>query len=214
MMAWMKALLAAGRTSPLEVRHGTAYETASSSTSHSVDMPDGSGGELLLTICTNGNVTVDTPSGWDLLFNEIAANPTAGQNRRMVAFTRTADGSEGASVAVTMSSTTPNGIIYRVNNAAGSFSAATSIGNSANSDPPNLDKVSPDETAWIVACSRRSTSRVSAAPSGYGDLQEALSGTNQVGGWAHKIATLSSDDPGVFTAAGSDHWVAATFGIR
>ena len=100
----------------------------------------------------------------------------------------------------------------------GDIYAASATGNSADSNPPNLDpSVGSKDFLWIATRSGDASPDnlvATAAPLNYGDLQtqQAATTAGASTNTATRALTASSEDPGAFTS-GSEQWVAWTVAI-
>ncbi|TIL64497.1 hypothetical protein [Mesorhizobium sp.] len=218
-----RAVVTAPGAFPLVNGTNTSTEEADV-TSHAVLLPASVAiGELLIVTITLGNATtnvttISTPSGWTALFNEAQAGRTS------AGFYRVADGSEGASVAVSSSEARSSvHQSFRISNYQGSPEAAATNAISADPDPPSL---SPSwgsaDNLWLVFEGHRSGNvAASALPPGYSnDLTIRNGGAATTNGFARSTTarrnlTTASENPGAFTlGSGTTRWVAATIAIR
>jgi len=176
------------------------------------------GNKLVILLGVAGNQTVTTPAGWTASSPLATSGGTAGADRRLYVFEKTASGSEGATVAISSTGTTGGGmaIAYQIN---GSSSATLYANGGAAStvapDPPNNNPGSSAATLWIAAAVKRESVDASGAPSGYANLVVSRNGSNISGMAADKTSTASSEDPGTFSGFSvSDNYAAVTLGFR
>jgi hypothetical protein len=158
-----------------------------------------------------------TISDWTLLGY---VNPgTTIAYRRMKVWYKIADGSEGSTVNLNFSTTSAVAASsYQISGATSIAGFATensvNVGStSATPDPANLNLGSSAATLWLALCTKRQSSAMTSGPSGYTGFQTS-SGTNMMGASAEKTSTAASEDPGVFTGSGADHWTCFTLGLR
>jgi hypothetical protein len=194
---------------------GTNGPSASSPAVVSLPASLVSGNKIVIIFGHNPTATVTTPSGWTLLDS---VQSTIGTNdRKLYIFEKTSDGTEGATVNITISGQTWSAVAYQISGSA-SATLVAKVGASVasvNPDPPNNNPGSSALTLWIAAACKRQTTTLSAAPSGYANLVTGLSsGSNVSTAAADKTSTASSEDPGTFTGTGSDNWAAITLGFR
>lgn len=208
---------------------GTAAETAVStaSTSHVVNLPTGTTGNLLLAIMSKGsagtNPAVDALAGWNELLDEA-------QTLGLYIAWRTADGTEGATTTFTISSATRGAwIVYEISGHIDPGTQApqigtTATGSSTTPDPPSVSVTGGSKDILTIACFGRSGEEadddtwVTSAPSGFGGLLQkacGVAGTNLAGivATAHLAETTATANPGTFTAA-TGAWRAQTIVVH
>lgn len=182
--------------------------------------PAAPGDTLILIIGMTGSNTISVaPSGFTLLRNTF--NGTSGTDRRAYVYTKKADGTEGASIAVTTTNSDNSSaacIALRI--AGGSADAecnqTATTGSSSSPNPPSFSPSWGDQpTLWIATfCGR--ADNVTAFPAGYGQsIQYAPvdTPTLRVAAaflWKH----AATEDPGAFTQSASDSWAATTIAVR
>ena len=144
---------------------------------------------------------------------------------RRAAYYRIANGSEGASVQFTTTSSERSAHnSYRI--ASGTYQGTPTDGNintgtSTNPDPPNhTSGFGSTYTLWLAASHSSSSSTLS-APANYSDIVEVNSGTesltaseNATMGTARRVTQTSSENPGTFTLSQSASWGANTVAIQ
>lgn len=191
--------------------------------SHPINLPAGiASGDLLLVFAVfNAAPTVTDPSGWSVL----ASNNSSGDVARIYA--KIADGSEGATVTVTLSGNQrAHAASYRITgnrNGVTSSEIAVSTAvdaDTATPDPPNLTPSwGSAENLWIAVdlCSS-SAFTFSGYPTNYslGQLN-AQSGNNNNAtavSVAARLLTATSEDPGSFTTVTSRPRSTYTLAVR
>lgn len=193
-----------------------------SSTSHTVNLPASIvAGNLLVIECFENvaSLTV-TASGWT---NIGSANSTSDG---LVLLAKIATGAEGATVAVTTSSSVRATYIARQisgnQNDVTTSEIAVGTGSTAVSTTPDPPSLTPSwgsaENLWFAFAGWNSTSTtLSSYPSGYSTSQLTKVGSglgaNSCAS-AAKLATASSDDPGTFTLSASQTWIGMTYAVR
>ncbi len=213
-MAWM---IFSDSSLPL----ATAF--ASSVTSMPVAMPLAiNSGEKLLAfseVRTSGTWT--PPSGWNEDYSQLGGLSTG----ELTMFSKTADGTEDYTTQTWTASTGTTAVwqVIKVNSWHGTTApeAATSSGDSVSVDPPNLSPSwGSENTLWIAVAGHTAISAAAftAEPSGYSNFQNNGASTGGSAcsiATAVKTATASSEDPGTFTAGGSNrYWACFTVGVR
>jgi hypothetical protein len=200
---------------------GTAVGSTSGTgtTSFNAPLPSSiQAGEMLLLFVAavrGSAVTVATPSGWTQLYNVTGT----GNIRRFCCFYKTASGSEGSTVAVTISD---NAVIatnsYRISSFNGVPEAATpATGTSTSPDSPNLTPTwGADETLWISPVARQSTNAGITAPANYTNvINKDDTGANPLTmASARREQNASSENPAAWAFTGSAAWVAGTVAVR
>ena len=196
------------------------YPTATAATSHAMDLPLYSSGDLLLVLVSTTNAATASISGWTELF---AANrvSSAGQDR-ITCLYRTSDGSEGTSVSISCSASENAAAvgysISRYSSAAIEYNTAT--GNSITPDPPSLSPgAGSGEYLWIAAMATTGARYPVSYSSGYQMCPSLLfnaAGTSTARttlATCANIITSSSEDPGGFGLSASFEWIAATISV-
>ena len=211
---------------PVIKSKSTSVQSTATST-HTVVLPTGiSAGDLLIVFFTNSdNGALDNysvPSGWTTLHLSTDV-------RRLVIY-KTAGTSEGTSITIQTRDYRDRGVsvqsahnVYCIQ--AGTFTgnvyydSPSNTGTSANPNPSsNTPTFGAGNTMWIAASYSDGVSNVTSAPSNYGSLTQAYSGT--VGSNGATMATAfrnlnaASEDPGTFTLSSSVGWGANTIAIQ
>ncbi|NOX51246.1 MAG: hypothetical protein GXP16_12045 [Gammaproteobacteria bacterium] len=168
-----------------------------------------SGDLLVAFIRTTNNQTMTTPAGW-IEESKVTASGEA------AVYSRVADGSEGATLTVTMNSngTVSSGIIYRIS---GHNSGAVEVAQVSAIDPPNLAPTWGNKnTLFIAQASSLTGNDFSVFPTNYTNNQQIKSvlGTSGSAGdlsaaSAERQFAAASDNPSTFTFDGTDLWVVA-----
>ena len=182
-------------------------------TSHSVALPASiASGELLLlfvSITAGGARTLTTPTGWAQVYNVAATSV-----RRYACYSKTATGSEGATVTVTASAACRMAAnSMRISGWSAVHSTTPASATSTTPDPPsNAPGVGTKDFLVIAACGTRLSTQASAMPSGYTEIRNVSlrSSTNVAQATAQANVSGSSADPGTFTVASSTTWQAST----
>jgi hypothetical protein len=197
-------------------------QTTTDQTSHTVTLPSGIGaGDLLLMwLAFNGTSgAVNTPSGWTPL------QAAAANNANGYPFYRIADGSEGASVAVT--TTTAQELaatVYRIeghDSTTNPPSIPTSW-NSGTTSAPDAGNLTPAGGAkdylWFCAVAADSGFVITATDGSFGNLLTSDSGSNANASAAISTArrelNASSLNPGAFTLEGAEGWLAVCLAVH
>jgi hypothetical protein len=184
--------------------------TSPSTYNHTVNLPSGiaSGNLLIALFGTTSAATPTFPAGWSQLF--FTSNTFS-------AWYKIANGTEGASITVTTSSSVQSAhITYRITGYSGTPEVGTSAtGSSANPDPPNL---SPSwgaaNTLWIACEGITGPYTVSSYPTNYSSgLNYYFGGGGPSVGAAQRNLNASSENPGTFTLGSSSTWVANTIAV-
>ncbi len=208
---------------------GTPVDTdfGSSVTNMSVNMPGtvNSGDRLLAFVSVRNAGTWSTvPTGW----NERGAQTGGGGGvGRLTIFEKIAAGTEAGTTPqwVHSASTTAAWQVVRVTGAHASTAIECSTGASGDSSSANPASLDPanwatEDTLWFAVAGHAAISAAAftAAPSGYSGF--ANNGASS-GGSAVSVAcgylqnAAGSEDPGTFTAGGSNRfWAAFTVGVR
>lgn len=206
---------------------GTPAETAVSTagTSHVINLPTGTTGNLFVIVLAKGVATagMNDLTGWNELLDE--ASPTT--NGLYIAW-RAVDGTEGATTTFTTDAATRSAtIVYEISGHTTSPApqiGTTATGASVNPNPPSVSVTGGSKDILTIAGFSRSGEEadddtwVTAAPSGFGGLLQkacGVAGTN-LGGMvstAHLAQTTATADPGTFTCA-TGTWRAQTIVVH
>lgn len=193
-----------------------ASERTTNGTAHTVSLPINiaSGDLLIVAFSVDQIPTVTWPTGWTELFAQSNSN----QVRFEVRY-RVADGTEGASISLTTSTSEKSSHqSWRITGYQGAPEAGTVVTGVDNApDPPSL---SPSwgvaDTLWIALEGNDGSILATGFPSTYPDNQRTdESGANGTGiASATRNFNAASDDPGTFTLEASEQWVANTIAVR
>lgn len=201
----------------------TATQFGTAVTSMSVNLPSSiSAGDLLIaSVETRNNATFATPpTGWTAL----ASQQGGGSAGYLRFWYKIATGSEGSTASWTASiSTTAVWQTFRVTSWHGTTppEITTSNGDSSAANPPSLTPSwGTVDTLWFAIAGHAAVSAAAftAAPTNYSGFQNngASSGGSAVSiANSYRQLNAASEDPGAFTAGGSNRfWAAATVAIR
>jgi len=196
--------------------------TASTPGASSLSIPVPAGavvGDMLLIFETNTNGTVSVSQNTPAGFTQLVHTVGVGNLRRVGAYYKIVDGSEGANISLSISTGSVwSAICALVSCNDGTVDVSTPV--SASSASPNPSAVSMTgvaETLVLAFVGMINGASASAAPSGYSNLNQkintATSPNNSIA-IATKQVTAASEDPGTFTFSASNAYVAATLAIR
>lgn len=187
------------------VQSVTQTSFASSTTSHNVNIPAVSTGDLLLVLIGfDVNYTITTPSGWTQLFT--VAN---GGWSSMAAYYKIVPSNASATTVdfVSSTATTMGAQTYRITGASSPISAGTSVAYGTLVNQPNPPSLNPGwgtkDTLWIAMANQNQSSTITSVPTNYAN---GLTTNGAGGGIIHsatRTTTAASEDPGVFTFSGS-----------
>lgn len=179
-------------------------------TSHSVDIPAGSGGLLVIAIRSargTGTSTPNAPAGWTQVAD------TGGQaGGDLAILARVADDSEGDAVTVDFSASgSAAWVAYRVTGSALLGSIIEAAVDSQVDSPPNLTPSwGAANNLWIAVDSIRGyLNDFLAAPADYEGLTSAVSAESGAAAsqsriaTAHRALSAATEDPGAFGRDGS-----------
>lgn len=187
---------------------------------------------LVALLVVDGSVDFDTGAdpandpfatdGWTLLFSTLS-----GTACRLVGYYKLAVGTEDgvAYNCIWTAATRQVTHIYRFSYPGGPpggtlcEAATPATGTSAAPDPPSVTPSwGAGNTLWlIVEGSDDQTADVSAYPTNYtaNGIYNEVSASNGVGlGSSYRAVNVASENPGAFTLAASQEWVAATIAIK
>lgn len=187
---------------------GTTSSTSSAST------PAGENGDLLLyfvSVIAGSARTVATPSGFDTVYNDIPTS--AVYHRRAACFSRTADGSEGATISAGLGGNSEwTVVIVRIRGWASftASAAANSSSTSAANPPSHSASWGLANNLWLAAAHANST--VGTAPSGF-TMAGSTAVADSAMAVAWKAAADPSENPGAFGTA-SDAWYSRTLAVE
>ncbi len=191
-------------------------------TSHTVNLPSSiSAGDLLIVLAEfDGNPTVTWPAGWVSLFSDSSSITDRFQGRY-----RIANGSEGATINLLTTGNAQQSVhqSFRITGYTGtpevSAAAKDTLGTLTT---PNSTNLTPSwgsqPTLWISAVGRgNGTSATNGYPSNYTNGTTTQTLTGLAGGsidTARRNLTAASEDPGNFTLAFGQVWVAFTIAVQ
>ena len=199
----------------------TAFDTAT--TAHHVNMPATvNADDLLIVLFTNdGNATVTTPTGWNLL-----ASDANGTQARLSAYYKIAAGTEGGTTVnfVTSGSEEAAAQVYRITDWHGTTPPEISTAATGTSTRPNPASLNPAgwdvaDTLWLAVAGQDRGDQLgtTAYPASYTAGISTLSseGTRSCRTLsARRVLAAASEDPGAFTIPVSEEWVAFTIAVR
>lgn len=197
------------------VSRGAGYAGASAS-SHSVPLPGSlvAGTLLFMVLAVANGTTITTPSGWTLVDSQ---SVTGG---RIAAYTKVATGAEGSTVSVSIS-TSDNlfGFTWQLSGWDGVTPTFSTIagGTNAAPDPGSVSFGTASKSTLVVAACRGSNTRtVTAAPSGYTNLNAQAVSFAEAGAAESALSSGSAENPGAFTLSGStaNGWAAMAYAIQ
>ncbi len=209
---------------------GTPTETAVStaSTSHVVNLPSGTTGNLLVAVMSKGSAgttpSVNELAGWTELLDEAIVLGL------YVAY-RVCDGTEGANTTFTLSSATRGAwIVYEISGHSVPAQApqigTTATGTSVNPNPPSVSVTGGSKDILAIAMFGMAGEQadddtlVTTFPTNYtlgqAEITCGVAGTNLGGmcGAAARQVTTATEDPGTFTAIDNAAWRAQTIVIH
>jgi hypothetical protein len=189
-----------------------------------------SAGDLLIVLLrgNNGNAALaggNPPSGWTALVNGESSDAS---NDVTHVLYRWADGGEGTTLSVDLSSTAKGAAIsYRITGAENPATQApevstVAVDTGANADPGTVTPTGGSKDyLFLVFAGLDGETQTYTEPTSYSNLLQANSGTggtpdtNVRVGAAERQLTASSEDPGAFTnSAPSTGWTAYTIAIH
>lgn len=187
---------------PSPVGSPTTATDGAATFSHTVNIPSGSAGDMLIIIiCALATMGTCSATGWTALGEDL----NSGQAHINYLW-RYADGSEGTSVTVTSTGTTRtcNLIVHRFSGAKnqapekGTAVTFTSSGTTAANPPSLTPSWGAEDTLWLPVMGNKTTGGVSAAPTNYSNLAVNSGVSAQVAS-AQRQLNAASEDPGPFT---------------
>jgi hypothetical protein len=225
----------AGTTYPAPtVSSVTTTAFAVASTTHNVSMPATvTAGDLLfmhISARTAGVVgsSFTTPTSWTALWSTTNTAASLAFTVTFAGFAKVADGTEGGTTVnfVTSAATTAATHVHRITNWFGDLTGVAvgtpATGASNLPDPPNLIPswgTTTSFTLWLaVSGSGDDDITYTAAPATFTNLNSTVSGAGVNAGAetgsARLVSPVSSLNPGTFTLAASETWIANTVAIR
>lgn len=192
----------------------TPTSFASSTTSHNVNIPAASAGDIILVLIGfDVNYSITTPNGWTQLFT--VAN---GGWSSMAAYYKPIVGDASATTVdfVSSTNTTMGAQAYRITGG-NTLSAGTPVvyGSLVNQpDPPSL---SPGwgvvDTLWIAVANQNQSSTITSVPTNYANGTTTNGAAGGIIHSARRSTTASSENPGVWTFSGSWESLANTIAV-
>lgn len=192
---------------------------ASATNSHTVSLPAGiqAGETLLVFFSVDAQNACTFPEGWTEIFD----TPN-GTNTLAVGW-RKADGGEGASITVTTAGNRESvHISYRISGATDPTVTAPEVSTGATGDDTNPD---PDSLTagggskkylWIAVEGNDDDDAITDYPTNYtnGETYVSSTGFNTCGiAVARRELETDVEDPGTFTLAATEQWVACTVAV-
>lgn len=197
-------------------------------TSHSLVLPDTiAAGDVCVAVFTvdgsNNTITWDntTAGAWTALYENQSTDPV--DSFQASAFKKVMDGTEDSATLsiATASAEQDSWVVFCFAGTEGSINAVqgtVATGSDANPNPPSeTASWGADDNLWFVVTSNDSGTNGAISAWPCADNQGQASGgtgSNVVTGWCTEQDASAANDPGTFTKAGSDGWVAATFAIQ
>jgi len=181
---------------------------------------------LLLLVRTTATGNTTTPTGWDVLIAD--HHPSTSSGDRVMAFMRTADGTEGTSVTLTNSGTPSWSIISLAIQDADDIAvnppeaSAEASGTGTAPDSPSLaPSGGAKDYLWLTWGSQEGKAGLppTTIPAGYTYITGDSTGgagsaaTNARTFVAYKEANAASEDPGAWGLDTSEDWAAYTIAI-
>ena len=197
---------------------GIENTISNSGTTPSLTLPSGisSGDIILIFVGVDGTPTASITG----FTQEIGQAGGWAASASYYVFSKTADGTEGASVTLTLSASeivcASAWVIANADDIA--FSATATNAGSVNPDSPSLTSgFGTVPTLWLSSfATDNGTPTITSYPSGYENGQ-SLSGGAGFGsprlGVASKLQTSASEDPPEYTISESHNWVAVTVAV-
>lgn len=196
---------------------------STSTTSQTLNLPGGiaSGDLLVAHIRSPGATTFTFPAGWTQIRN---ASPD-GADDQLGIFYRTADGTEGATITVTLSSAARmSGIVWLITGTATLVfeDAAGTTGTSSQPNPINtaLGGGVARDVLWLTLASGESTRTLTNPPTNYvnGTISAHTGGNGTttscyVAGATRQVNSDLAEDAGAWTLDANSTWSAYTFAI-
>jgi hypothetical protein len=196
--------------------------SGANSLTHAITLPSGiAAGDLILVFFNNDGLqtaSVTTPaSGWN---GPVGQDVTA--SNRLSMFWRWADGTEGATITITVTSTEAAAwTVYRISGADDTCDPEISAGATGTSVTPDPDSLTTSwgsrETLWLAVYGWDGNVAHSSYPTDYADNRLTNRWADTVGvGIASATAygITETDDPSAGALASSEEWVAYTVAVK
>lgn len=202
---------------PTVAAETTSDETANTTT-HTVDMPSGSGGTLLTILGFDARpiVSGQIPDNW-----ASAANTAASGDQCALRAYTLPGGAGGASQTITTDAGQCSGHYTVRLDGAAAFESAVFQGTTGTSfDPPSLNPAGWDteDTLWFaVSVNDDGTVTVTGFPTNYTNTGQVNAGDSADGvtlAWGRRALAAASEDPGAFTGSGTVPFCTALVAVR
>lgn len=206
------------------VETSASGNSGANATAHVVTLPTGiADGDLVIVFFSNDGAqtaSVTTPAtGWN---GPVGQDVSTGNNNRLSMFWRWADGTEAATITITVTSTEAAAwTAYRISGADSNYDPEISAGATGTDALPNPDSLTVSwgtaETLWFAFYGWDAGSVNSSYPTGYSDnrLTDNWSNANGIGiASASKYTINETENPGTGEIASADEWVAYTVGVK
>jgi hypothetical protein len=221
-------LLGLALAAPAEAAFATIDATNSganaATTTPTLNLPSGiaAGHLLILLLVTDGNPAVTNWNG----YTEVNSLSCPASACRAAWAYRVADGTEGASVTITIAASQETGYItLRIGGHGSSTTApqgASATGTSATPDPPSLTPTGgPKDFLWIEFFGADDDDETATywttspdAYTGIDQVQCATSGTICMIAAAQRPANATTENPGTMAMAASEEWTAITIAVH
>lgn len=193
---------------------GCTVEHRLPGTAHTVTIPSGKPGDLIVVLVFAGNNGTLSISG--SAYTQVGSQVAGGSNLCCAAlFHRTATGSDAAQVDITQSEEVAI-YVWRLRNAAAPVWATLS-GSAANANPPSLDTGVSARYLWIAAAGWDANipTGATAIPANYGSLRRSFphhSSSRLVAAACERFREIQTEDPPAFTSA-SEQFIAVTIAV-
>ena len=202
---------------PVEEARATTISEGTATTSAVINLPSGitSGEGLLVTISVNDIPGSTFPGGWTELFNI----PTSADKATLICGYRDADGTEGSTITVTLSTSEQFSAVAARYSGVDFGTNIPEYVTGVTDDPANITPAGGALDYKILAPIAIDTNltTITSFPSGYSntlDQQSHSSGPACRLGMCEKdLTAASSENPGAYTLSGSNRKITATIAI-
>lgn len=206
-----------GPPAGISVRASATGQVLSAST-YAVPLPAGivAGDQLIIFVHVSSASarTITAPDGWTEVFNIVGP----GDVRRFACYRRTATGSEGATVSVSINANARFATVaYAVRDAQAAVEATTATGSGTNPDPPALFPTwGTAANLWITVAASPSATATVTPPTGYDDTLSISTGNTVPAhiAAATRVVSSVSANPSAWTVVSNANWAAATVAVR
>lgn len=186
-----------------------------------VDLPTGiTAGELLIVHvacdCWGGQ-TLSTPGGWTEILGTVVSD------LRSYTYTKTASGSEGSTLNITVSGASAlfSQVSMRISGWTGTPTAAETTGSLSALNPPNVTASWGSDNNLFIALGSAQNSTdssfvITAAPTNYSSLVVGDTTITAAAGAAFRELTSASDNPGTMAYSGGspNEWIGSTIVVQ